>query len=316
MSILWTKTPKTSLDLGLIYKIILRQSFVKRRGGSIILGNVSSREFSRKEMEARKDKVIEVVLLVCDKYHLPVPEINFKGCPEETDDQLAHYHPDNNRICISEFQLNKLKTIESIEQTTYHELAHIIEPRHNGRFDNMRNTFSVGVWRPPPGVMYIDGSAKPAERNVGPPMKERIIKSICNYPNCSIKSNLSKCEYCKRYYCQYHIAVIIPGTNVPGNNYHACPKYSDYMRAEKERKSREYTRALDMAKGKITRPVSAYNSKEDSSKKSGISDKEIGTSNEGVSDEQSEEVTNQRNESGARKKGIFDRIREALGIGE
>jgi hypothetical protein len=65
----------------------------------------------------KKDKVIEIIILVCDKYKLPVPKINFKGCQQKRQDRLAHCHPDMNKICISEIQLHKLKTVRELEES-------------------------------------------------------------------------------------------------------------------------------------------------------------------------------------------------------
>lgn len=212
---------------------------------------MDSDEFSKKLSESRKDKVTEVALSVCRRYGLPTPKINFNGCPEETEDQLAHYHPDQNKICISEFQLNRLKTMYEIERTVYHELAHMLEHDHGGKFEQVKNQFSIEDWRPPKGVIYIDGSAKPSTASEEPPAKTRDPgKSVCNYPGCNKKANLSQCTYCKRYFCTYHKTPILPGSDVHGNNYHACAEYYDYAKAEERRKSQEYTKALDKLKNR------------------------------------------------------------------
>ena len=118
---------------------------------------VDSREFRKKLLESKKKRVIEIVNSVCERENLPIPKVNFEGCPLEDQDQLAHYHSDQNKICISETQLHKLKTLRDVENTTYHELAHILEQSHGGEFEKTKNKFKLKDWRPPRGVQFISG---------------------------------------------------------------------------------------------------------------------------------------------------------------
>ncbi|MEM3252728.1 MAG: hypothetical protein QXS81_04150 [Candidatus Micrarchaeaceae archaeon] len=118
---------------------------------------MNSDEFKKILLEIKKQRVIEVIYSVCKREGLPIPKVNFNGCPQETEDQLAHYHPDQNKICISEIQLYKLKTLKDIEDTVYHELAHILEYNHSGRFIQIKNKFKLDDWKPPPDVQFIRG---------------------------------------------------------------------------------------------------------------------------------------------------------------
>lgn len=116
-----------------------------------------SDDFSARVLQKKKDRVIEIVKIVCKTEGLSIPKVNFDGCPEETDRQLGHYHPDKNKICISEFQLDKLKSMRDVETTTIHELAHMIEPKHGGWHSQTMALFRSKAWKPPRGLIHIDG---------------------------------------------------------------------------------------------------------------------------------------------------------------
>ncbi len=111
-------------------------------------------EFDARLLEIRKQYALEAVANVCAKEGLPEPVVNFEGCPNETEFQLAHYHPDLNRICISVIQLYKLKTREAIRDTMFHELAHMVAQDHGGTFMQAKDRFYRSGWRPPPGVIF------------------------------------------------------------------------------------------------------------------------------------------------------------------
>lgn len=214
---------------------------------------VDSDEFGEKLLESKRQRVIEIVYLVCDKYNLPIPKINFKGCQFETQDELAHYHPDQNKICISEKQLHQLKTLQDIENTTYHELAHMIEQNHDGRFVQTKNKFSLGVWKPPQGVLYIKGDRKTEPLK---PKKETTDKTRCNYHLCRKRRKLYKCPYCGRYFCYEHKKPVIPGKSIleerdlrsEKTDYHPCPDYVDIVKKQKEDKIKAYENALNNLK--------------------------------------------------------------------
>ncbi|MDE1871200.1 MAG: hypothetical protein KGI06_03090 [Candidatus Micrarchaeota archaeon] len=210
---------------------------------------MDSSGFKKKLLETKKDKAIEIALLVCEREHLPIPKINFKGCQQETQDHLAHYHPDLHKICISEIQLYKLKTLRDVENTMYHELAHIVEQNHGPGFVRAKNKFSLDTWRPPQGVMYVKGGQK---IEIPKQEKEKIDKIRCNYHLCRKKRKLSKCPYCKRYFCKEHIKPIVPGkSNTDADHemdYHPCSPYYNYDKKQKEIEHEKYREALDALK--------------------------------------------------------------------
>jgi len=64
--------------------------------------------FDKELLELKKKKFLEAVSRICENRNLPLPYVNFDGCPAENGDQLAHYHSDVNMICISKRQLTAL----------------------------------------------------------------------------------------------------------------------------------------------------------------------------------------------------------------
>ena len=112
--------------------------------------------FDKKLLETKKKKFIEVVSRICENRNLPVPYINFDGCPAENGEQLAHYHSDVNMICISKRQLTVLN-FDDLEEVAAHEIAHILEQNHDSNFRNEENTNKIFAWKPS-GVVIIDGN--------------------------------------------------------------------------------------------------------------------------------------------------------------
>jgi|GEM_PF-5444504 hypothetical protein len=112
-------------------------------------------------LKGKKDKVIETVYLTCEFCNLSVPKINFNGCKQEKRDQLAHYHPDEKKICISERQL-KLQNLTTLEDTTIHEVIHHLGLNHGSqeekvKFRQIKQYIKSRGWKPDRGVGY--GSA-------------------------------------------------------------------------------------------------------------------------------------------------------------
>ncbi len=258
-------------------------------------------------LEKKKDKVIEVVLKVCDTYKLKVPKINFNGCPQETQDQLAHYHPDLHKICISEHQLHK-QNLNGIESTAYHEIAHSLVQDHGGKFKRMKAEMGTATWRPPPGVVYIIGDDK---KRVNQEEKEEVEDKICcNYHLCRKKRKLQQCILCKRYFCDEHIKPVLPGAPSIGDkepDYHPCPAYVDFVKDQREgyREALEqlvqqnYTFSGEEAskdkEEQISKPREVYSStptKKMSNKEIQQARKKLGITTEpALSDKEMEEIT-------------------------
>ncbi|HUV80666.1 MAG TPA: hypothetical protein VMW40_07605 [Candidatus Bathyarchaeia archaeon] len=96
-------------------------------------------------LETKKQYARYVVEVLCKSRNLPIPSFNFDGCPEEAEEELAHYHPDNNRICISKGQLNQL-SFDELRDTMVHEAAHILVGNHDDDFskEEFINNLFVG----------------------------------------------------------------------------------------------------------------------------------------------------------------------------
>lgn len=217
--------------------------------------------FSERILEMKRQRVKEIVYLVCDKEKLPIPKINFKGCPVEKQNELAHYHPDENKICISELQLHKLRSLVEVENTTYHELAHILELNHGGKFIKTKNKFRLDTWRPPRGAIFISAEVQKEldELRVHQkPEKIEVDKTFCNYHLCKKKRKLYQCPHCKGYFCEEHIQPIVPAhltsewstSDSSGTNYHPCPEYVVFKKKQEEQKIEDYGKALDRLSGR------------------------------------------------------------------
>ena len=110
-------------------------------------------------LELKKKEFIDVVSRICENRNLPRPYVNFDGCPAENADQLAHYHPDVNMICISKRQLTVLN-FDDINEVVAHEVAHILELNHGDKFDKEYVKNKICGWEPPAGVVVIYGNQK------------------------------------------------------------------------------------------------------------------------------------------------------------
>lgn len=109
-------------------------------------------------LKYKKERVIEVVYKICHIEKLPIPKLNFEGCPYEGGgDELAHSHPDEYKICISETQLKKQDS-KGLEETMYHEITHLKGYLdHDSNFHKEQRRSKSANWRPPSGVHCTSG---------------------------------------------------------------------------------------------------------------------------------------------------------------
>lgn len=157
-----------------------------------------------KILEMKKNKVLEIVPVACKTWSLPIPKVNFEGCPYESSNQLAHYHPSTNVVCISELQLDHLN-FDGLEEVITHEIAHIAEASHDPRFHQIHQDIKVKSWKPPSGTFVISDNKKT------PHVRERKSdKNRCNYHLCRKKTELFKCLYCGGHYCKEHASPCAP----------------------------------------------------------------------------------------------------------
>ena len=110
-------------------------------------------------LKAKKRVFKEAVQEVCDIKNLPLPEINFDGTDEGGGDELAHSHPELYKICISERQL-KMQNSVGLRETAYHEMTHLIGLiEHGHQFEKTKNELISKGWRPRKGsgTQFISG---------------------------------------------------------------------------------------------------------------------------------------------------------------
>jgi hypothetical protein len=201
---------------------------------------MNSTEIGEIALERKKEKVLEIVVRACEAENIPLPKINFQGCPEETDRQLAHYHPDEHKVCISETQLYKL-SMGDIEKTTIHEIAHFFVHDHGSEFQRKNTSMRAKVWRPGGGVMYVDGTDSIKKTKKPKQKRLTVNKTTCNYRLCGVKAGLRRCLHCKGYFCEAHFEPLISTTPyymwhvLSDKDYDKWKKYNyDWNRKENE----------------------------------------------------------------------------------
>lgn len=216
---------------------------------------MNSNEFKKELLKQKRRKFAEVVYNACKVRKLPIPTINFDSCPGEKQNQLAHIHTDINKICVSKMQLTKM-TFEDIEETATHEVAHIVEQSHDARFQSEHQNIKQAVWRPPGGIVVIDGGKKIKYKiNPRKARKSRTDKVRCNYHLCRMKTELKMCPHCKGYFCSEHSNPKDPGIinyNNPktkdfilmSEKGHPCPDFVSFKETEKRKQDEKYEKAL------------------------------------------------------------------------
>jgi hypothetical protein len=200
---------------------------------------------SNQLIELKKKKAIESAIVICTRKGVKLVKVNFDGCDFETGDQLAHYHDDEYKVCISERQLHMLN-FEEIEDVMAHELAHIGGLDHSPKFDDIKNQNTLGLFRPPPGVVLITARKQTKQFRYKPP---QIDKTRCNYHLCRKQRKLTQCKYCKNYYCSECIDPFEPGDKLAKKG-HPCTIFFDVMEKKRDENNKKYQKALGKLVGK------------------------------------------------------------------
>jgi len=150
---------------------------------------------------------------------------------------------------------------DEIKDTAFHEVTHLFNTSHNTAFYNKLSDAITGTWQPPSGVTVIDGG-----RRVKKPQTKRktdIDKERCNYHLCRKKTKLIQCEYCRKYFCEKHIAPSPPRLArfkdpkyIPSGkneyNYHPCTDYLHYSIIKEKEKKRRYSESLSRMSWKFS----------------------------------------------------------------
>jgi len=123
-------------------------------------------------LEEKKQLAEDTAIRICEERNLPKPYVNFEGCDSEDENQLAHYHPEYNCICISKRQLSLL-SFDEIKEVMAHEVTHILVLDHGDRFNQEEAISKIYGWTPPPGVIVI--------RSDEPALPKSVIEKIENF---------------------------------------------------------------------------------------------------------------------------------------
>lgn len=198
-------------------------------------------------LEIKKAKFLEFVNRAAKSLDVPRPKIQFweRDCPEYSGKERAHIHIEQNVICISEIDLKNM-TYEDIEECATHEVTHLtdkhpeIDHVHSPDFYKRHDNVKANIWRPPGGVVFIDGGRTPKHDN--PQIKKSKPDKIhCN--NCGKKEELDRCKYCERYFCGECNKPFEPYVGHPSNrpiwyekaHGHPCPDYYEFHHLKKKK---------------------------------------------------------------------------------
>lgn len=217
-------------------------------------------EFNDDILKAKESKFEEFVELASKTFGLKYkPRVEFYDgfLPGG---EIAHIELETQIIRVSRKHLKEMPD-EKIKETAFHEVTHLFNASHDTDFRNKLDDVTTGTWKPPPGVIAIDGNIRRDEpRDTKKKTKQKPDKIHCNL--CGTKSELKKCPYCSRYFCEEHFAPLppsMPNFDYPskfnewknrGENHHPCPNYYDFLVEEEKERRRKYRKALDSMSGK------------------------------------------------------------------
>lgn len=153
-------------------------------------------------LQWKKDLVGHVVYLVCTRQKISTPYINFNGCSKERPNQLAHYHPDQHVICVSERQL-RVQSLEELKRTAVHEITHALGfYSHNADFERKNREINIELALYSPSSVISESNISKTTNKLH---KRRIRTGInvCSANGCNKKA-VNICRYCMKQYCQVH----------------------------------------------------------------------------------------------------------------
>jgi hypothetical protein len=188
----------------------------------------------------------------------PSVSITENPCPFSSGD-IAHIHIEERIICIWKKRLEEL-TLDQIDKVAAHEVAHLISVEHDGKHAQAQAEIELGIWRPPPGVVVVDGNKKESS---GPRVKSkthRPRKNVCSYHPCRTKIKLLTCRYCGKNFCAKHLTPKIPmlppfkGKPKDMDDWrkdgHPCPEYPPYLKLKEKEELDKRWKILDILSGR------------------------------------------------------------------
>jgi hypothetical protein len=161
-------------------------------------------------------------------------------------------------IYVSRLHLEEMDYGE-IRHVAIHEISHIFEQSHDGRFHRICQDIRVSTWRPEftTGIRFMVGNSRHHLEDEEIKEKAPVIdKTRCNYHLCRREAKLTQCPYCHDYFCQEHInprPPSFPNFDYPNKfnewkddeNTHPCTDYYDHLVREDRGRHRKYQYALD-----------------------------------------------------------------------
>lgn len=292
-------------------------------------------------LNAKKALVTEIIQKACKIAGVAVPAINFGSCPSFGDEQLAHMHPDQYKICFSKKQLF-MQNSDDLKHSAIHEVTHLLEANHGPSFKKKSSVITAAMWKTDSRISFVSGETilkRDAEKDLKHKEKlSKIDRTFCNSHFCRKKRKLFKCPHCPRYFCKEHIKPILPGDpnheiSDDRTDFHICPGLVDFVKQKKEAERKVYTEALDQMVGKqnrsryeIKEPVKTmieYEHKSETAPKILRQDKTLSDSKQEELNKKTYEKmdtefgdSHRDNRWNMKRKGIWEKIKEALGIGQ
>ena len=106
------------------------------------------RDFNDHLFHLKKAHFLAYVKVAAETIGAPIPEVNFEGCIA-FDNDLAHIHLDQNKICVLE-QYLKQATDEELRDTATHEVTHLLDETPDNKHDiswvKVQNNVKTASW--------------------------------------------------------------------------------------------------------------------------------------------------------------------------
>ncbi len=160
-----------------------------------------NKKFDDHLLQEKKDKFVEATVKATALLQLPTPKINFSDCSEFEYNQLAHYHPGENKVCVSKHGLIGMD-YDAIFDTATHEVTHMLVGDHDSEFHRIQGNVNTAIWEPPKGLGIVYDNPYDKRKIKLKPKKVR--KGECGYHLCH-KDAKSKCSFCEKSFCHKHV---------------------------------------------------------------------------------------------------------------